>query len=161
MSPDDESPETTLSSGTRLRVNMPLVASEVIDGEAVLIHFETGCYYSAGKGGAEILNLITEGLTLEEIVADLADRYEAPGAVEQDVHRFISRLLEEKLIARVPQDDGGATVPTPTEGRPVIDQVPELLKFTDLEDLLLLDPIHDADEAGWPVAKPDLEAPEG
>ena len=28
-----------------------------------------------------------------------------------------------------------------------------LTRYSDLEDLLKLDPIHDVDEAGWPVAK--------
>ena len=30
---------------------------------------------------------------------------------------------------------------------------PRLEKYSDLEDLLVLDPIHDVDEAGWPIAK--------
>jgi hypothetical protein len=31
--------------------------------------------------------------------------------------------------------------------------VPLLRKYTDMRDLLLLDPIHDVDEQGWPVRK--------
>ena len=32
---------------------------------------------------------------------------------------------------------------------------PAVQKYDDLEDLLLLDPIHEVDEAGWPVARAD------
>ena len=33
-------------------------------------------------------------------------------------------------------------------------QSPEIQKFTDMEDLLLIDPIHEVDEeAGWPNIK--------
>ena len=35
---------------------------------------------------------------------------------------------------------------------------PVLNKYSDMQDLLLLDPIHDVDEeAGWPTNKPNLE----
>ena len=34
---------------------------------------------------------------------------------------------------------------------------PVLQKYTDMEDLLLLDPIHDVDEAGWPARKQPVE----
>ena len=32
---------------------------------------------------------------------------------------------------------------------------PVLHKYTDMEDLLLLDPIHDVDESGWPNTNPN------
>lgn len=35
---------------------------------------------------------------------------------------------------------------------------PVLEVFADMQDLLLLDPIHDIDEVGWPVARPDSPA---
>ena len=38
-------------------------------------------------------------------------------------------------------------------------QTPTLNADSDMEDLLLLDPIHDVDEKGWPQAKPT--SPEG
>jgi hypothetical protein len=165
MSAESANPEAVgpagLSAGSRLRVNTPLVASQIIDGEAVLIHFETGCYYSAGRGGAEVLRLLEAGLDLGQIVEDLADRYAAPGDVREDVFDFVGRLVEEGLVADAPPRDAGTPAVAPADSRPVLEEAPGLEKYTDLEDLLLLDPIHDADEAGWPVAKPGPEAPEG
>jgi len=36
---------------------------------------------------------------------------------------------------------------------------PVLNAYTDMEELLLLDPIHDVDQAGWPMPKaPDAPA---
>jgi hypothetical protein len=32
-------------------------------------------------------------------------------------------------------------------------EMPKLSKYTDMEDLLALDPIHEVDEMGWPNAK--------
>jgi len=34
---------------------------------------------------------------------------------------------------------------------------PKLQKFTDMQDLLLLDPIHEVDEAGWPHTRNDTD----
>ena len=47
-----------MSPTQRFRLNTPAVASRVIDGEAILIHFETGCYYSTDALGAKLLTLL-------------------------------------------------------------------------------------------------------
>ena len=54
----------------------------------------------------------------------------------------------------------------PTESRPEQEELtswisgtrqpyspPVLNSYTDMEELLLLDPIHDVDQAGWPMPK--------
>ena len=33
--------------------------------------------------------------------------------------------------------------------------LPALERFTDMEDLLLLDPVHDVEEMGWPHVNPN------
>jgi hypothetical protein len=40
--------------------------------------------------------------------------------------------------------------------KPFTDPVIEI--YTDLQDLLLLDPIHDVDDRGWPVFNPQAAA---
>jgi hypothetical protein len=35
---------------------------------------------------------------------------------------------------------------------------PRLVRHTDMEDLILLDPIHDVDDAGWPTRKTEPAA---
>ena len=35
---------------------------------------------------------------------------------------------------------------------------PKLGKYTDMQDLLLADPIHEVDEQGWPVQPGDFRA---
>ena len=152
-----------LGPDTCFRVNAPLVASQTIDGEAVLIHFETGCYYSAGRMGAEILSLAEQKKPVRQIAGVLAARYAgAPEAIEEAVTGFVVSLYGEGLVVTESgvREGGGDSVGSGTvgAGTKAPFEPPVLQKFTDLEDLLLLDPIHDADEAGWPVAKP--ESPE-
>ncbi len=144
------------------RINTPLVASQAIDGETVMIHFETGCYYSSDNLGAEIIGLLGDKKSVRRIANELASRYAgAPELIENAVVQFVGRLEEEQLIVELSAttEDGSGQTPVLEESAPPSGQLtfepPVLQKYTDLEDLLMLDPIHETDEVGWPVAKRD------
>ena len=47
-----------------------------------------------------------------------------------------------------------APAPAPVSVAGVAYTEPSLSVFSDMQDLLLLDPIHDVSEAGWPMPKP-------
>lgn len=128
------------------------MACEILDGEAVLIHFETGCYYSAARTGAELIGCLSDACSSQALADSLAKRY--PGNNEgilSDVQMFIEQLSAEGLIIESDENIG----------RPVFGatdlpyEAPALQRFDDLQDLLLLDPIHDVDaQAGWPHPAP-------
>ena len=119
---------------TLLAANRPDVIDEVFDGEAVLINLRLGRYYALDERGTAAWRAISAGTSL----AALSE--ERPG---EDVVSFLVRLVEEELVVV-----SGAALPAPSpNGRPV----PGIEVFTDLEDLLTLDPIHDVDPgSGWP-----------
>jgi hypothetical protein len=140
----------------RFRVNGSGVTHEVVDDEAVIINLETGSYYSLELVGAEIWSMLTAHLSLGAIVEHLARRYAGDRSeMELAVHGLVGELHRERLI--VAAEDGIAAPPlspgpAPAEGlRPF--RVPVLQKFTDMQELLLLDPIHEVDERGWPHRK--------
>ncbi len=141
-----------------IKVNAAAVIGEIIDDEAVIMNLESGCYYTMDGVGAAIWHLIEGGASLDTVVAVIAHRYDGDQtAIRQAVSGLIDELKREKLIlteptsaakspARLPEDDGvgGAFEP------------PVLHKFTDMQDLLLVDPIHEIDEEkGWPYIKID------
>ncbi len=133
------------------RINAPNVVSEIIDGEAVIVHLGTGVYYSVDQSGAAIWSLIEHGTPLSAVVAAVAAHYGQPTTeVEPGVRAFADELLAEGLI--VPSDAPTTAAPVSIEASGAW-QPPTLGRYTDMEDLLLLDPIHDVDEAGWPNAK--------
>ena len=145
-------------SDVRYRIDSPLVAMQLVEGEAVLISFETGAYYSARGVGAEILSLLTESRSHSDIEECLAvARADGPSDA-WDVAGFLQLLAEEGLVVTEGPRLGAEPQP-PARGRTSNGSgiVPSLEKFSDLEDLLLLDPIHDSDVAGWPVARPAHE----
>lgn len=132
------------------RINTPTVVSEEMDGEAVLIHFKKGCYYSVEGVGAIVVRGITEG----DSSATLASEVAAIAAVPVEtalvaIERFQRELLDEDIVAYA-----GGSPPAIESTEQTEFSIPSLEKFTDLEDLLLLDPIHDVDAAGWPKTNP-------
>ena len=137
-------------------VNPRKVVHQTIDGEAILIQFETGAYYSLAGAGAEIWHLLAGGRSIDEIVTRLGQAYDA-GADElrHAVEGLVEELTQEDLIEPGPEaslspstKDGN----TPAGERSAF-QPPMLEKFTDMQDFLLVDPIHEVDESGWPSVK--------
>ncbi|MEO8486157.1 MAG: PqqD family protein [Betaproteobacteria bacterium] len=132
------------------RINTPAIAHQTIAGETILINLENGTYYSARGSGAAILSLVDRGLDGAAIVSVLRARHPADGArIEDAVTTFLDRLLHEALICErdAAAADGPPIGGDESAGEPFAD--PELEIYTDLKDLLFLDPIHEVTEAGW------------
>jgi hypothetical protein len=141
----------------RFRVNTPAVASEIIDGEAVIMNLKSGSYFSTREVGSLLWAWLDQGIPESVIVHSLHAAGEAPlETVSREVRRFIDELLKHDLIRELPADRCG-TPPTPNGASPTTFKFapPVLEVYNDMQDLLLLDPIHDVDEAvGWPSPKP-------
>lgn len=142
-------------SAEMIRIGSPQVISETMDGEAVVINLESGYYYSLDRVASEVWAMVEAGTTEAAVVAALAARYEAPdGEIERVLGSFIDEMERDGLIARVVSDGDSARPAAPAPDRAPF-APPSMTRFTDIKDLLLLDPIHEVDEAGWPNRKPD------
>jgi hypothetical protein len=143
----------------RFRVNKPTVTYETIEGESVVINLETGSYYSLRAIGSEIWESLAANRAVELIVDDLSALYNATRVqVEQSVIQLIGELRQEQLIVpdgAIGSSASGSQAPSVASTVKSEFQAPVLQKFTDMQELLLLDPIHDVDAAGWPRAKQD------
>lgn len=145
-----------------LRVNSPHVIHETIDGEVIVINLASGNYYSVKGSGAEIWDVIesSPGADRSTIAAATAARFGcAPDEVAPDIVDFLEALQREELVAVT---ENGTRVPTaPTNGTAdgaKAFEPPLLEKYTDMQDLVLLDPVHEVGGAGWPHPKPDASA---
>ncbi|HWR58248.1 MAG TPA: PqqD family protein [Thermodesulfovibrionales bacterium] len=148
---------------SRFRINTSKVIHETIDGETVIVNLDSGSYYSLDATGADIWGLIDGCVNVVGIVEWVAGRYRGDrGEIEKAVYQFMNELQQEALIvidetgeSWSDADHSGCYTVNP--GQHSEDFVsPVLHKYTDMQDLLLLDPIHDVDEAGWPSSKDDL-----
>jgi coenzyme PQQ synthesis protein D (PqqD) len=140
----------------RLAIRTPNVTHKTIDGEVVVIDLDTGNYYSLAGVAADLWALAETHDSVEAVVATCLGRYSGrAGEIEASVRGFIERLVQESLlvpIAGEPPDTTAERLVTSAAPQPIPFEEPLLDKFTDMQDLLLLDPIHQVDEAGWPHA---------
>jgi hypothetical protein len=145
-----------------LRVNSPHVIHESIDGEVIVINLTSGNYYSVKGSGADVWDVIesSPGADKSTIAAAVAARF---GRESDDVARAITDFLEtlqrEELVAAA--ENGATASPLPATGTgngSKTFEPPLLEKYTDMQDLVLLDPVHEVDSTGWPHPKPDATA---
>jgi hypothetical protein len=141
----------------QFRVNEPDVINQVIDGEAVVLHLGTGRYFSARGCGADVWSWVSASVPVPAVVEALVSSYDAsPDTIAAAVDEFVTYLVREGLVVGISDDRLGAT-PSPTISTPKPPfEVPVMEAFGDLEDLLLLDPVHEVNaEKGWPHVAPE------
>lgn len=144
----------------RYRIDAPRVIAETVDGEALIINLETGCYYSADGAAEAIWALLSSGATAAQAVDLLERRYAASrDEIEAAVHRLADELLAEGLV--VPFDGAADPVTIAPVDESLPFDEPTLRKYTDMQDLLLVDPIHEVNDAGWPNLRNDAPAHTG
>lgn len=140
----------------RFRIKSPQVIHETVDGEAVVVNLETGNYYSFVGSGQRIWEAVEREESLDEVLAGIHAAYEGDRyQLEDSVQTFLAALEEEGLIVSwdAPASESGArpSIPIPTR-KPFT--APILDRFTDMQELILLDPVHEIqDDAGWPYPK--------
>lgn len=132
----------------RYQLNSPDVIQETVDGEALIIHTPSGTYYSLEGTGERVWNALLSGHTPDEIAVAYADAGQGDrDSVIEAVSLFARELQDEKLI--IPGDQ--AVTPEPTRRQDGPFSSPVLQRYTDMQELLLVDPIHEVDpQAGWP-----------
>lgn len=137
-----------------IRPNAPSVVAEIIDGEAVIMNLSTGHYFSTQGAGSELWSLVEGGVSEAGLAGYLQQRYRLEaGEAATGAETFLSQLREHDLVVAATADAPSvpARVPDPSAAAYA---PPVLNAYSDMEDLLLLDPIHDVGEAGWPMPKP-------
>lgn len=135
------------------QINSPQVIREFFDDEAVIVNLELGIYYSLDSIGAIVWGLIEQGASNTQIVEKLSQTFkQPPNNIEKDIEEFIDLLLKEELVATT--DNASLTsFDSINIDNKLTYSKPTLNKYTDMQELLLLDPIHEVDEEGWPNIK--------
>lgn len=121
-------------------INTQAVALQVMQGETVLINFDTGFYFSINAAGTEIVKALQQRASLTTL---------AGAEVPDSLRSFLEELLAQG-VARPVEAAPAADLPAPAQIDFARLGPPQLQTFSDLRDLLLLDPIHDVANEGWP-----------
>jgi hypothetical protein len=121
--------------------NLDEVVAKIIDGEAILINLVNGVYHSMDGTGAVVWSGIEAGDTPRRIAATLCRDYDVPAEqAARDISDLIAELLEHRLVVI------GELAEAPVDGEETAAaqkrsyDAPKLHTYTDMGDLLALDP---------------------
>ena len=130
------------------RLKTPPTIMEVIDGEAIMINGEKGTYYNLSSQATLIFQSILDGCNLEEIC--FLNNLEPETG--QHIETIIDKLINEDVLEEIDKVNNTTSPNTLMINNFQKDIV--LTIYDDMQDMLALDPIHEADEmVGWPEKK--------
>jgi hypothetical protein len=134
------------------RVRDADVSAERLDGDVIVVNLASGAYFSLSGSAADVWTAATSG-SPADIWLEALDAEYSCSVPRGDIADVIDACLTQGLLEvaspttteppSLPRD-----FPRSAWSRPRMDV------FTDLQDLLLLDPIHDAGDLGWPQSAP-------
>ena len=139
----------------RYAIDTANVSHERLHDEVIIINLKTGAYYSGSGPAADLWDLLCQGAIISQLASVLASEYSCDEAlVLQDINGCLDFLVECAII----QVDGEIGASASELVLPKIQRAgwipPKFEEYTDMWDLIQLDPIHDVGEAGWPFAAP-------
>jgi outer membrane protein assembly factor BamB len=139
----------------RFRINTPHVVAETLDGEATIVDLDSGTYYALNESGSLIWDGLIAGSATSEVATTLAGAYKLDADdASRSVEDLVKQLADANLIVEASEaGHNGAAPPASaanSNGSRRQYAEPELSAYTDMQELLLLDPIHEVDESGWP-----------
>jgi len=140
----------------QIKIDSARILHETVSNETLIIDSETGIYHILRGSGAEIWQMIIQGLDLSSLIDQIAQQSTTPKTeIELAVQKFVNELQQAGLVslsaAEAPSGQPSAAVAGAPQGQTAAAFVPpELHTFNDMNDLLLIDPIHEVAETGWP-----------
>lgn len=124
------------------------IVYEVLNTEVIVVDFDTGNYYALAHVAKQVWQLIERKTPVGQIARLIAEHYQlAADRVLKDVEQLIEELAVNELIAPC-EENSAEPVQVVSDGLSY--EAPKLQKYTDVQNLLLLDPIHEVTEVGWP-----------
>jgi hypothetical protein len=135
----------------QFKVDPRRVVGETIDDETILVDLETGAYYSLTGSGPRIWALLAAGCSEENIVDVLCRRHPRDGAaIAGQTEALIDQLHDEGLLKESVVSGKPAAAPVEESSSDRRFEPPVFERFTDMENFLRMDPIHEVGEGGWP-----------
>jgi hypothetical protein len=151
---------TDFVDSTVFEVNMPYVVHETIEGETIAMNLRDGNYYSFDGIGPAIWGLIAQTISIRDLLKTLSEITSQPiDQISEIACEFVHELASNGLIRTCPNSDTSAGIDPETLNRfkelyaGTSVRKPVFHRYSDMRDILLLDPIHDVDAIGWPEPK--------
>lgn len=133
------------------KLNEEKMFYDVADNVAIVINYTTGVYYSFNQFGSSILDHLLAGENEAKIIEDANKINGCPDNIGIVIKDFIEKLKAKEILVEAAGD------PVFSDLSPITaadDFVPEFDEFTEMQDLILADPIHEVNpDQGWPFVK--------
>jgi len=105
----------------------PTVVSDTLEGDTIVIDVTSGAYYTLSPDAGGVWQQVQDSGT---VVLGVSDKQDS----------CLAELVAEGLL-----------VSALDLGSEVNESGLAFIKYVDMQDLLLADPIHEVDESGWPM----------
>jgi hypothetical protein len=129
------------------------ILSDVFGEEVVLVNLDSGMYYSLRGSATQIWIRLFNQYSLIEILADLIQIYQVTeNQLITDINLFVTQLLELKII-KTATDAERKEIDFISKDVLIDYSTPVVEIFSDMQEILLLDPVHDVDKSGWPISR--------
>jgi hypothetical protein len=125
----------------------PAFSAEQFDREVVVIDIMRGLYFSLRGAAVDLWSSFQAPQTID----DATKRFEAVEATQRDqLKAAVEAMIAHELLLAQP---GATASPLPPVRGPF--EVPFVEVYTDLAELIAIDPVHEVDASeGWPVRPP-------
>ena len=137
-----------------MTVNSQIVADD-FDDEMVLIDVQKGLYFSMRGSARVIWKAFKDPQSCSDLQAQLAQHY-TDDEVRQ-LQQAIEKMVEHELLIPCSASKPAAPLAHSFSGLAFVP--PAVDVFTDMAELIAIDPVHEVDEAaGWPVRPANFPA---
>ena len=135
------------------QLNEAQMFADINDGMAIIINSQTGVYYGMNGFGTALFEHLLAGSSDEEVLAAVQAVPGMPVSFPEDFRVFLDTLVADGILL-----EAGSGAPRPAMVDPAVAQAdafaPEYREFSDVQELLFADPIHEVDEdEGWKPEK--------
>lgn len=140
-----------ITPGTCWEVNRGDVSHERLDGEVIAVNLVTGRYYSMSGPAADTWSAIVGGRSGHAATELLQGIYGVESDIESGLMNFIAACEQAGLLIPTGSEESSkAPIAIPDDYQRTSWSEPILEEYEDLQDLILVDPVHDTSALGWP-----------
>jgi hypothetical protein len=135
---------------------------EILDTEAIVINFETGDYYTLPCLAKQIWQMIEKNASVDQMIEAFIQYHHCDhNTVQQHITLFLNQLVTEGLLEPAEEttcNDNLLNILNKDAKYQWDYNLPVIHKYSDIDNLLLLDPVHDVDSSGWPNKSETVES---
>ncbi len=142
---------------TNYVLNESKMFADITDDMAIVINGETGVYYGMNTLGASVFENVIAGAKVEDVLNALKALEGATGEVEANLNAFVASLVEKELVLAGDPPVSSKEVEIAADVAKEDDFAITVDEYSDAQELLLADPIHEVKEdSGWTPEKDSI-----